>query len=273
MSSCKIRRFDPSTIKPHRIIMIIARRGSGKSTLLRDLLYHMRNNIDLAIGFCPTYESAAMMRSCMPHGCVFDRLVPSKIDHLVSMSQELAAKGKARSVAVLCDDCMAERGSFKSASLRTIFFNGRHLKVSLLSCSQYVCDIGPDLRAQVDYVFALKDNVLANKAKLWRMFFGCFGTFDDFLAVFDRCTQNFECLVLDNTLQSGDISSCCSWYKASTDLPEFRIGRPLFFEIDERARHPPGREPPASQDPEARGRARLTIIKEGQEEDEAAALR
>lgn len=267
---CRIKKFDPTTIKPHRIIMIIARRGSGKSTLLKDLLYHQREQLDIVVGMCPTMEAADMMRECMPKACVYDRFVPSKVDQIVSTAQELVGKGKKRSISIICDDCMYDKTAFKSTSIRSIFFNGRHIFCSLAICSQYICDIGPDLRAQVDYVFALKDNVLANKMKLWRMLFGCFSSFEDFLAVFERCTQNFECLVLDNTVQSTAITDCIFWYRASTELPPFKIGRNVYFDLEERMKHQKGHSPLAQNDIDnvKSSRHRLTVIKEEPADDE-----
>lgn len=124
---CRIRKFDPSTLKPHRITLIIARRGSGKSTLLRDLLYHHKDSCDFISGMCPTMEAADMMRECMPRSCVFPRLVTAQVDNMVHAAQELVAKNKKRAFALVCDDCMYEKQAFKNLSIRSIFFNGRHL--------------------------------------------------------------------------------------------------------------------------------------------------
>ena len=35
-----IRKFDPSTIKSHRIMLMVGRRGTGKSVLQQDMMYH-----------------------------------------------------------------------------------------------------------------------------------------------------------------------------------------------------------------------------------------
>ena len=39
----------------------------------------------------------------------------------------------------------------------------RHYKITFLNAVQYVMDLGPDLRTQVDYVFALSENIISNK--------------------------------------------------------------------------------------------------------------
>ena len=64
------------------------------------------------------------------------------------------------------------------------------------------------------------------------MFFGVFATQDDFTTVLERCTQNYETLVLDNTLQVGQPSECVFWYKAKLDNGPFTIGRDVFFRLE-----------------------------------------
>lgn len=263
MQQCRLKKFDPTTMKSHRITMVIARRGSGKTTLLKDLLYHQRGRIDYVLGMCPTVEAANMMRECMPASSVFDRFVPGKVEQMVQVARDLATKGKERSFGVICDDCMYDKSIFRSTSMRSIFFNGRHHKMTLMTASQYAVSIGPDLRSQVDYVFALKDNVLSNRMNLWRMFFGVFGTFEDFQSVFDACTQNFECLVLDNTLQTTRVSDCVFWYRADPSLPDFKIGRAIFYDLDRSARLPESKAADVEDDPMASGRRRrLAVIKD-----------
>jgi hypothetical protein len=44
----------------------------------------------------------------------------------------------------------------------------------------------------------------------------------------DQCTQNYECLVVDNTSQSSKLEECVFWYKAEIH-PDFRIGAPEFW--------------------------------------------
>jgi hypothetical protein len=269
MQQCRIRKFDPSTMKSHRITMVIARRGSGKTTLLRDLLYHQRDRLDFVLGMCPTVEAADMMRECMPASSVFDRFMPNKIEQMVQVARDLVAKGKTRSFGIVCDDCMYDKSIFRSTSMRSIFFNGRHHRMTLMTASQYAVSIGPDLRSQVDYVFALKDNVLSNRMNLWRMFFGVFGTFEDFQSVFDACTQNFECLVLDNTLQTTKVTDCVFWYRAEPSVPTFRVGRPIYFRLDQSTRLP-AQEHATVQDDDPlamKGKRRLAVVKEEAPDD------
>jgi hypothetical protein len=92
------------------------------------------------------------------------------------------------------------------------------------------------MRAQIDYVFTMKENTIQNRLKLYKMFFGVFASFEDFSAVLDRCTQNYEALILDNTLQTNSPTDCVLWYKAKVDNGNFRLGKDVFFDLEERHR-------------------------------------
>lgn len=258
---CRIKKFDPASIKPHRITLIIARRGSGKSTLMKDLLYHQREKFHYVLGMCPTMESAQFMRSCMPNACVYDRYVPAKIEELVALQQDLASKDKAKAVLVVLDDVLYDKSTLRSIAMRNIFFNGRHLKISLIGCSQYCVDLGPDLRSQTDYICLLKENSLSNRLKLHRFFFGMIENFNDFTALLDRCTQNYEALILDNTLTSNAVNESIFWYRAARDLPNFRLGHSIFFELGDAMKRSAARgnaEAPIA----PRGKPQLQVIKE-----------
>lgn len=96
-------------------------------------------------------------------------------------------------------------------------------------------DMGPDMRSQIDYVFALRDPVISSRKKLWEQFFGFFQTYQAFSKVMDQCTNNFECLVYDGkSAKTNNIEDCIFWYKASTNLPEFRMGRDIFWDLHSR---------------------------------------
>ena len=72
--------------------------------------------------------------------------------------------------------------------MRDLFMNGRHLSITFCNAMQYVMDMGPDLRTQVDYLFALRENIHSNKQKLWKYFFGMFNKYDEFNRVMEKCT-------------------------------------------------------------------------------------
>jgi hypothetical protein len=140
--------------------------------------------------------------------------------------------GDNRYIFILLDDIMYDKSAMKSTRVRKIFMNGRHHKIFFINLMQYCMDMGPDLRANVDYVFALQDTNMSNRIKLWRFFFGMFAKYDHFSRVMDQCTEGRECIVLDNTIHTNNPSDKIFWYKASIDIPRYRVGVPSWWLFD-----------------------------------------
>tara|TARA_Y100000741_G_scaffold68666_1_gene49733 strand:- start:56 stop:904 length:849 start_codon:yes stop_codon:yes gene_type:complete len=229
-----LSKFQPSEIKPHRTILLIGKRGTGKSVLLEDLLGAMRERVDFAMCFTPTQDSRDMFERHMPPSWVHGEFDEGKIDTLCSFQRTKQADRK-RNVLLVLDDMMADKRVLKSTKMRDIFFNGRHEHVTYISSQQYCLDMPPDLRSNCDYVMVLKDNILANKQRLHKFFFGMFARFDDFSRVMDTVTANYGVLCLDNTCRTNKLSDMLSWYRASPEPGDFKLGKPIFWEMHARA--------------------------------------
>lgn len=233
----KLRKFNPSQIpKDGRIIMVIGRRGTGKTTLINDLLYHLHERYDFCVGMSPTKSSIDMLEASMPYALVFDEgFSLEQFQKLLAICSLLARKTKSRNGILTMDDCNADKDAFRNKSMRDAFFNGRQYGLSIMWGMHYVMDILPDLRTQVDFIFVLKDLIRKNKERLFNNFFGMFEKLDDFIKVMDQCTENNECLVLDNTRPNPDPRECLYWYKAQhrDTIPAFRIGRPVFYMLSQ----------------------------------------
>ena len=230
----RLKRFDPSTIKPHRNILCVGKRGTGKSVLLNDLMYHLCKRVDFALAMTPTEDSMRMFAQHIPQCWLYDRFSGAKIDALVALQRTHAKQCKLRSAFVCLDDCMYDKSVLKSVSVRDCFMNGRHYHITFALALQYCMDMSPDLRSNIDLVFALRENIISNKQKLWKFFFGMFATYDDFSKVMDRCTEDYSCIVLDNTTCSNKIEDCIFWYRADISPPPYRIGKPVFWQLSAR---------------------------------------
>ncbi len=128
---------------------------------------------------------------------------------------------------VILDDCLYDNSWSKDVLMRTLFLNGRHWKVMLVITMQYPLGIPPTLRTNVDYVFILRENYITNRKRIWENYASMFPTFDSFCAVMDQCTENYECLVIDNNTKSNKLSDQIFWYRAA-EHGEFRMGARQF---------------------------------------------
>lgn len=229
----RVRKFDPSTLKPHRIIILVGKRGTGKSVLQRDLLYHLSEKLDFGLAMTPTEESAETFRQHIPDSWIYSSFNGTKLDTMLTMQREMVRTKRQRNLFVIMDDCMYDKKILKGVGIRDLFMNGRHLSITLCNAVQYVMDMGPDLRTQVDYVFALRENIIANKSKLWKYFFGMFEKYEEFARVMDKCTADHGCIVMDNTTGSCNVEECIFWYKAAMNLPPFKIGKEVYWRLSE----------------------------------------
>lgn len=228
----KIRRFPIDKMKPNRTILLCGRRGMGKSTLLKDILYHIRKRVDTGFAFSPTQDTIRMFEDCFPHSHIYNEYSLDVVKNIIASLTSLTEQNKHREVVLTLDDCMFDKGIMKTREMREIHMNGRHLHLWFINCVQYLMDMGPDIRSQIDYVFVLKENVIANRQKLHKYFFGIFEKYEEFSLVMDKCTNSFECLVLDNTQANNSIEDSIYYYKADPNIGRFRLGKSIYFKLD-----------------------------------------
>ena len=95
---------------------------------------------------------------------------------------------------------------------------------------QYPLGIPPDLRTQIDYTFIFRNNLIGNRKRIYENYAGMFPTFDIFCQVMDQCTENFECIVINNNAKSNRLEDQVFWYKAEP-RGNFRIGANEFWAL------------------------------------------
>jgi hypothetical protein len=238
----QIRKFDPTTIDPCRICVFIGRRATGKSSLVTDILYQMRK-IPMGVVMSGTEESNEHYKEYVPDSFIYGQFEPAVVEKVITHQQQAIKKLKPEqkedfknpdhSVFMLLDDCMFDNKWTRDKNMRCIFMNGRHYRIFFMLTLQYCMDLPPSLRGQIDYVFVLRDNIIENKQKLYKHFFGVFPTFDSFNEVMTQCTENYECLVLNNRSTSNKIEDVVFWYKAKLNR-KFRMGSPALGEHHKR---------------------------------------
>jgi energy-coupling factor transporter ATP-binding protein EcfA2 len=228
----KIKKFDATTIKKDAVVLLIGKRGSGKTTLMKDIMFNMKDKLDFGIAMSPTEETTASLGSFLPPSCIYNTFSSTALDTMLEHQRVQIKKGHNRNVFLLLDDCMYDKKVMAGTNTRELFMNGRHRKIFFMNSVQYMMDMPAALRSQVDYVFALKENIISSREKLWKYFFGMFQDFRDFNKVMNSCTQGYECIVVDNTVRSNDLSDCIYWYQANVSLPPFRMGADVFWRLD-----------------------------------------
>jgi len=227
MASIQLKKFDPTKMKDNTLCVFMGKRGSGKSTLVTDILWY-KKHIPVGVVMSATEDGNHHYKQFVPDLFIHSDFSKETIEKVLERQKGIVSAGKSTPAFLLLDDCMYDKSSMKEKCMRELFYNGRHWNIFFMLTMQYCMDLAPDMRGQVDYVFVLREPVVKNRMRLYENFFGIVPTFHMFNQLMDACTENYECLVLDNTSKSNRLEDCIFHYKAPI-RKGFRIGSPAMW--------------------------------------------
>jgi hypothetical protein len=222
------------------VVVLIGRRDTGKSFLVRDLLYY-HQDIPIGTVISGTEAGNGFFSAHVPKLFIHDEYNTSIIENILKrqkaalkqIKKEKETRNKSNIDArafVILDDCLFDNKWTKEKMMRLLFMNGRHWKIMLIITMQYPLGIPPNLRTNIDYVFILREPYMANRKRIWENYAGMFPTFESFAQVMDQCTENYECLVINNNSKSNKLQDQIFWYKAQNHN-NFRLGSKEFWEL------------------------------------------
>ncbi len=223
VKNIQIKKFDIRKLSDNRMSLIIGKRGTGKSWLVRDLLHHYRD-IPAGIAISETETANHFYNKIIPSVFIYDEYKSSIISNLIKRQKQLLDKNNIDPRAFLVmDDCLFDPNLTREKEIKEMFFNGRCYRLSSILTFTYPGSIPPAMRANIDYVFIFKENIISNRRKLYDYYSSIFPTFEMFCSVMDMvANNNYECLVIDNTSVSNKIEDMVYWYKAN-DHPNFTM--------------------------------------------------
>jgi hypothetical protein len=244
--SLELKKFDMKSISfksnesKGPVIVLIGKRDTGKSFLVRDLLYYQQ---DIPIGtvISGTEEGNGFYSKMVPRLFIHNEYNTAIIENILKRQRTVLKQIKKemenykRSTIdprafVILDDCLYDNTWSRDKMMRLLFMNGRHWKIMLVITMQYPLGIPPTLRTNIDYVFILRENYIANRRRIYDNYAGMFPTFESFCQVMDQCTENYECLVINNNVKSNKLQDQVFWYKADNHN-DFRLGSKEFWEL------------------------------------------
>ena len=236
----ELKRFNISTITDDKVVVMIGKRNTGKSFLIKDLLYYHH---DLPIGtvISGTESANHFYGDIIPKVFIHHEFSNNIIDNVVKRQQLILKKVNQETTMynhsnidprafMILDDCLYDSTWTKDKNVRALFMNGRHLKMFFVIAMQYPLGIPPNLRTNIDFIFILRENIVANRKRIYDNYAGMFPTFEIFCQVMDQCTENYECLVIDNTTKSNKLEDTVFWYKAD-QTPNFRVCLNDYWEL------------------------------------------
>jgi len=230
----KISQFDPSSMVPQPSICIIAKRGRGKSFLIKDLLYQL--NIPCGTIISPGDRMNSFYKYFFPDSYINYDLTDELLKNVL-LRQSIMIENKRSgsdidpSATLVMDDCLSKKCWCNNENMLAILMNGRHYKLTYIISMQTPLGITPDIRLNFDYVFLLREDSMINKKKLWDNYASVFPTFASFEKVFNKCTENYSCLVIDNKKPCDDLQNKIFWYKARDLNDTQMLGCPEFIDM------------------------------------------
>lgn len=238
----QIKKFNIDTLRDRcemdsrksPMIVIIGKKDTGKSFLVRDILCNTQSAFPIGTVISGTEVANEFFQHMVPSKLIHDKYEPGIVMGVIK--RQLGAKtarngDKNRSSGnssidtrafLILDDCLYDASWIKEESTRYVFMNGRHIDLMTIITMQYPLGITPNLRTNVDFVFILRETILGNRRRIYENYAGMFPTFEMFCQFMDQCTENFECLVICNGVQSNKLEDQVFWYKAA-DHPPFRM--------------------------------------------------
>jgi hypothetical protein len=246
MGSLELKKFDMKNIsfKPNEskgpVVVLIGRRDTGKSFLVRDLLYYQQE-IPIGTVISGTEEGNGFYGKMVPKLFIHNEYNTAIIENILKRQKTVLKQIKKemetykRSTIdprafVILDDCLYDDTWSRDKMMRLLFMNGRHWKIMLIITMQYPLGVPPVLRTNIDYVFILREPYIANRKRIYDNYAGMFPTFESFCQVMDQCTENYECLVINNNSKSNKLLDQVFWYKADNHN-DFRLGSKEFWEL------------------------------------------
>ena len=233
------------------VVVLIGRRDTGKSFLVRDLLYYQQS-IPIGTVISGTEEGNGFYSSHVPklfiHGeynsGIIENVLKRQKQVLKEVKNEMETRRRSNidpRTFLILDDCMYDASWTRDKMMRLLFMNGRHWKIMLVITMQYPLGIPPNLRTNIDYVFILREPYINNRKRIYENYAGMFPTFESFCQVMDQCTENYECLVINNNAKSNKLQDQIFWYKADAH-GNFKLGSKEFWEISKNMGDPESEE-------------------------------
>lgn len=203
--------------------------NTGKSTLIADIIYTFRHKFPVAQIHCGTETNNHFYRNIFPDLFIYDELDMDALERW-SKRQDVATEYLPCPWELqILDDCTDDPKQLTKRIFHRAFKYGRHWKTMFILSLQYSLDVKPVIRSNTDYVFIFRETILRNRRSLHENYAASIPDFRDFCDILDQITGDYTALVINNRIQSNDLSDVIFYYKARQH-PNFKWGCREYWE-------------------------------------------
>lgn len=204
---------NPSLIRRKgRVSLILGKRSTGKTTLAHDL----------TIGYDLVYVVSGTEKKCqcpywqkhLSPEFIYDDYSEEALAYIIKKISQTNDNKKKSSIIVLDDLIHLEL--LKSKVFNWLILNGRNSNISVVFTMQKLFDIMPHTRANIDFVYCFKDNILWNRKRIYNYFGGSVDSFDMFDDIFKGLVQgNYYAMLIT---RNEPITNNIFYYKVNNLL-------------------------------------------------------
>lgn len=188
----QVRNFNPERIKSNSIVFFIGRRNSGKSVCLRHIM-----------SFHPSIKTGTVVSSTetadfwTASTTIYTTLDETTISKFIEVQSR-----KCQNAFLVLDNCY---WTTWEDNIKHLLMNARQYQAFILITMPYPHNVPPYVPVCVDYVFIFRCTNKRDKKRIYAQYAGMFPSFDVFSYFMDQCTEDFECIVIDNTVASNKL--------------------------------------------------------------------
>jgi len=194
----------------NKTVGLIAKRNSGKSCLLKYLVEAERHKFARLYVICPTEKINRFYSDIVDDECIFDNYDEKWVEKLINkmtMINSNKPQKERKNVLLILDDIVSDHNFHQSPTLKKLFIRGRHINIGIILTFQYLNLIPPTARNNLDYLFAGQMNKQSVDLLISEFISGDISK-EQFLKMFNRCTRDYNFLVINNnSVKDDDLNS------------------------------------------------------------------
>lgn len=242
-SSTTLPWFRPDQeLKPLKVYSFFGKREGGKTTMMREVIYYLRRHFTEVYVFSATEDCNEAWAAHCPSTFIYNGFDSKKIERIIERQrarfkiykQSLKRPGPNGPLPfphtlIVAEDLMAmdKKKYVNDPGIRALHMNGRHWGFTLCQTVQYLIDLPPALRGNLDTCFMMQENSDRNMKNAHDNWASMTCEVAEFRDIMREATKDYGCLVINTGNNTDD---CLSWYRAPRDgHGDFRIGSRAFW--------------------------------------------
>jgi len=227
-TNINLKKAQLKNIRGGAKIAIIGMTESGKTSILKAIMKRFQQ-IPSVVVWTDTEDGNNNFEGTIPDSFIFEEwnedfaiklferqkyIFKNKLtqeERNASMNGEIT-RG---SILLILDDMGADSDIWgKSKIMKKFFMNGRNLGITIIITLQDPMDLHNKLRGQLSWTFILKEKSFMKRKKLYEHYASVIPYYDMFDQIMRNCTEDYNCLAINNRSRSYAINENLYWYKA-----------------------------------------------------------